>query len=90
MIKALLIVCVRGYQLLFRSWLGNTCRFEPSCSTYAIKALQQHGAGAGSYLTLTRLSRCQPWCEGGCDPVPAERPRLFAWLPASNPHKKTL
>jgi len=90
MIKALLITCVRAYRLLLRPWIGNSCRFEPSCSTYAIQALQQHGAAAGSYLTLARLTRCQPWCDGGCDPVPTEKPRLFAWLPASNPHKKNL
>ena len=90
MIKALLIRCVRAYQLLISPWIGGSCRFEPTCSAYAIAALQEHGAAAGGYLALTRLSRCQPWCNGGCDPVPANRPRLFARLHESNSHKKTL
>lgn len=62
---------VRGYRLLLSPWLGNACRFEPSCSHYALKALEQHGAVAGTALTVYRLVRCQPWCKGGHDPVPA-------------------
>ena len=65
-----LLTLVRGYRLLLRPWLGNSCRFEPSCSTYALQALQQHGALCGSALTGWRVLRCQPWCQGGCDPVP--------------------
>lgn len=65
-----LLVLVRGYRLLLRPWVGNTCRFEPSCSTYALQALQQHGALRGTALTGWRILRCQPWCTGGCDPVP--------------------
>ncbi|MDR3451315.1 MAG: membrane protein insertion efficiency factor YidD [Rhodoferax sp.] len=70
MIKALLIFLVKGYRLLLSPWLGSSCRFEPSCSAYSLQALQQHGAAAGSYLTLRRLVRCHPWCDGGHDPVP--------------------
>jgi uncharacterized protein len=65
-----LIFLVSGYRLLLSPWLGAGCRFEPSCSIYALQALQQHGAARGSYLTLRRLARCQPWCDGGHDPVP--------------------
>lgn len=61
---------VHGYRLLLKPWIGNTCRFEPSCSTYALQALQQHGALRGSALTGWRILRCHPWCDGGCDPVP--------------------
>lgn len=68
--KALLIGLVKGYRLLLSPWLGQACRFEPTCSAYAIEALERHGAAAGSYLTLRRLARCQPWCQGGHDPVP--------------------
>lgn len=75
--RALLMALVRGYRLLLSPWLGSACRFEPTCSVYALQALQAHGAAAGSYLTLKRLARCQPWCAGGHDPVPAEAPRLF-------------
>lgn len=90
MIKAMLIGIVRGYRLLLSAWIGGACRFEPSCSAYAIQALEQHGAAAGSYLMVARIVRCQPWCAGGCDPVPAQAPRLFSGLIASNPHKKNI
>ncbi len=68
--QTLLIGLVKGYRLLLSPWLGSACRFEPTCSAYSLQALQQHGAAIGSYLTLRRLARCQPWCEGGHDPVP--------------------
>jgi len=74
-----LIVLVRGYRLLLSPWLGSQCRFEPTCSAYALEALQAHGAAGGSYLAARRLLRCHPWCAGGHDPVPVARPRLFAW-----------
>jgi len=72
-VQRALIGLVRGYQVLFSPMLGNACRFEPSCSRYAIEALRTHGAGPGSYLTLRRLARCHPWCAGGLDPVPPRR-----------------
>jgi len=75
MMQRLLIGLVKGYRLLLSPWLGSACRFEPTCSRYALQALEQHGAAMGS-----RLARCHPWCAGGCDPVPAERPRLFSHL----------
>ncbi len=74
-----LITLVKGYRLLLSPSLGSACRFEPTCSAYSLQALQQHGAVVGTYLTLHRLVRCQPWCQGGHDPVPA-RPRLFSSL----------
>ena len=61
---------VKSYRLLLSPWLGGACRFEPTCSAYSLQALEQHGAVAGSYFTLYRLARCQPWCDGGHDPVP--------------------
>lgn len=73
--KALLIGLVKAYRLLLSPWLGQGCRFEPTCSVYAIEALERHGAAAGSYLTLRRLVRCQPWCQGGHDPVPPRKER---------------
>lgn len=80
MIRDLLIALLKGYRLLLSPWLGSACRFEPTCSRYAIEALQRHGAAAGTYLSLRRLARCHPWCEGGCDPVPTDPPRLFTGL----------
>lgn len=93
--RRLLQVAVRGYRLLLSPWLGNQCRFEPTCSRYALQALERHGAAAGSYLAAVRILRCAPWCTGGCDPVPPERPRLFrhllpgATLPTESPETGT-
>ena len=70
-----LMAAVRAYRLLLSPWLGNACRFEPTCSVYALEALDRHGAAGGSYLAARRLLRCHPWCAGGYDPVP---PRLFS------------
>ena len=76
-VQRLLIGCVRAYRLLLSPWLGSACRFEPTCSAYALGALQAHGASAGSYLAGKRLLRCHPWCAGGLDPVPEHAPQLF-------------
>jgi putative membrane protein insertion efficiency factor len=75
-----LIGLVRAYRFALSPWLGSACRFEPTCSAYALDALRAHGAAAGVALTLGRLARCHPWCAGGCDPVPAEPPRPFTAL----------
>lgn len=75
-----LMAAVRGYRLMLSPWLGNACRFEPTCSRYSLAALKKHGALAGSYLTVHRVLRCQPLCAGGHDPVPDNPPRLFSRL----------
>jgi uncharacterized protein len=75
-----LIALVRAYRLLLQPLLGNRCRFEPTCSAYAMGALQRHGALAGSYLAAARIARCHPWCAAGFDPVPDHAPRLFTRL----------
>ena len=88
--RALLIALVRGYRLLLSPWLGGACRFSPTCSLYAIEALQRHGAGHGSYLAARRLARCHPWCAGGHDPVPDTVPSLFSGLlRRTNPNSDT-
>ncbi|MDB5886406.1 MAG: hypothetical protein JWR74_2577 [Polaromonas sp.] len=88
-----LIGLVQAYRLLISPALGSNCRFEPSCSAYSLQALSQHGALAGSYLTLRRLGRCHPWCEGGHDPVPQPESASFfirLFKPATSiPSKKT-
>ena len=89
MIRSLLIALVKGYRLLLSPWLGSSCRFAPTCSAYSLQALEQHGAAAGTYLTLARLARCHPWCEGGHDPVPDQAPSLFAALHPSFFKKKS-
>lgn len=88
MMQTALIGLVKAYRLFLSPWLGSACRFEPTCSAYSLQALQAHGAAAGTYLTLARLARCQPWCAGGHDAVPAERPRLFGRLISSPSEKK--
>ena len=66
----LLIGLVRVYQLLLSPWVGGSCRFHPSCSQYALEAIRVHGGMRGSWLALRRMGRCQPFHEGGLDPVP--------------------
>lgn len=73
-----LIGIVQGYRWFLSPWLGSACRFTPTCSAYALEALQQHGAGRGSYLAAHRLTRCHPWCAGGHDPVPQGTPATLA------------
>jgi putative membrane protein insertion efficiency factor len=84
MMRRLLIGLVKAYRLLLSPWLGGACRFEPTCSAYAIDAIDQHGALAGSYLTLRRIGRCQPWCQGGHDPVPPKVRPLASCLPSDD------
>jgi putative membrane protein insertion efficiency factor len=72
--QRLLILVVRGYRFLLKPWLGSACRFEPTCSQYALDALARHGAAGGALLAAGRLLRCHPWCDGGCDPAPDKFP----------------
>jgi hypothetical protein len=79
----LLVALVRAYRLLLSPWVGNVCRYHPSCSQYALDALQRHGAMGGSAWAAWRVLRCNPWSLGGCDPVPDQQPfhGLFTRLP---------
>lgn len=70
MIKKLLILPIRFYQLAISPMLPASCRFVPTCSQYAIEALQKHGAVKGSWLAIKRICRCHPWGGSGFDPVP--------------------
>src|ERR1700761_9458947 len=70
MIGVALGAAVRGYQLLISPLLPPACRFLPTCSEYAVEAIQRHGAWRGAMLTLLRLARCHPWGGSGYDPVP--------------------
>ncbi len=64
------ICAVRVYQWTVRPFIGSHCRFWPSCSEYAVEALRVHGAARGSVMAAKRILRCNPWHEGGVDPVP--------------------
>lgn len=72
--KTLLTWALRGYQLGISPFLGQRCRFYPSCSSYAIEALGAYGVVRGGMLTARRLCKCHPWHPGGVDPVP-QKPR---------------
>lgn len=65
-----LVALVRFYQVAISPWLGGNCRFQPTCSAYAIEALEIHGALKGSWLAIRRIGRCHPWGGSGYDPVP--------------------
>lgn len=69
-VKILLIGLVRGYQILISPLFPPSCRFQPTCSHYAIEALDRHGPLKGSWLTVSRVCRCNPFTPGGYDPVP--------------------
>jgi putative membrane protein insertion efficiency factor len=66
----ILVALVKGYQLALSPFFGQQCRFTPTCSQYAIDALQIHGSAKGLWLTAKRVLRCHPWHAGGHDPVP--------------------
>lgn len=68
--KQLVLALLRFYRLAISPFLGRNCRFHPSCSAYAIEAVERHGAVKGSWLGLRRVLRCHPWNPGGYDPVP--------------------
>jgi hypothetical protein len=70
MTSAALRAALRGYQLLVSPFLQPACRFLPTCSEYAVEAIERHGAGRGVVLALLRLARCHPWGGSGYDPVP--------------------
>ncbi|WP_298844998.1 membrane protein insertion efficiency factor YidD [uncultured Roseobacter sp.] len=63
---------VRAYRLLFSPWVGHNCRYQPTCSAYALEALDRHGALRGSWLAARRIFRCHPWGRSGYDPVPED------------------
>ncbi|MBI3140899.1 MAG: membrane protein insertion efficiency factor YidD [Rhodocyclales bacterium] len=68
--RTLLILLLRGYRLAVSPFFGQSCRFHPSCSQYAIEAIEKHGGWKGAWLAARRVSRCHPWNPGGYDPVP--------------------
>ena len=70
LVRAALLALIRLYQLTLSPWLGNPCRYEPTCSHYAAEAIERHGAIRGVWLAAKRLGRCHPWGSSGYDPVP--------------------
>ena len=76
--RGLLILLVKAYRRFISPLKPRTCRFHPTCSAYALEALERHGALLGSYLAALRLLRCHPLHPGGLDPVPPVFPRKKA------------
>ena len=68
--KRLLIGLIRVYQYAISPFLGRSCRHHPSCSAYAVEAVEKYGAFKGGWLSVKRVSRCHPWHPGGYDPEP--------------------
>lgn len=73
--KFLLIALLRAYRLLVSPLYGDVCRYHPSCSAYALEAVESFGFVKGAWLTVRRVGRCHPWAQGGPDPVPVK----FTW-----------
>ncbi|AGA88879.1 conserved hypothetical protein YidD [Thioflavicoccus mobilis 8321] len=73
--RKIIVGAIKLYQYVLSPLIGNHCRFYPSCSHFAIEAIERHGVFRGGMLTIGRLSRCHPWHEGGIDPVPTTTKR---------------
>lgn len=65
---------VRAYRMVLSPWVGHSCRYQPTCSAYALQALERHGGLRGGWLALRRIGRCHPWGGSGYDPVPPAPP----------------
>jgi putative membrane protein insertion efficiency factor len=70
MVRTILIALIRFYRFAFSALFGHVCRFHPTCSAYAMEAINVHGCGKGCYYALRRVLRCHPWHAGGIDPIP--------------------
>jgi len=69
----ILALPIKGYRLLFSPWVGYNCRYLPTCSAYALEALEKHGALKGGWMAIKRIGRCNPWGQCGHDPVPDKK-----------------
>jgi len=70
LLARLLSLPVRAYRLIFSPWVGHNCRYQPTCSAYALEALEKHGGLKGGWLAARRIFRCHPWGRSGIDNVP--------------------
>ncbi len=75
LLSSILCFLIRIYQICISPFFPPSCRFYPSCSTYALTAIKTHGAGKGAILAFKRIIRCNPYCKGGYDPVPSIKPQ---------------
>jgi putative membrane protein insertion efficiency factor len=72
-ISFLISLTIRAYRAIFSPWVGHNCRYQPTCSAYALEALEKRGAIVGVFLIVKRLLKCHPWGGQGYDPVPDEK-----------------
>jgi putative membrane protein insertion efficiency factor len=86
--KTLLLILLRAYKFGISPFLGQNCRFYPSCSDYAAEAIREHGAGKGAALAVTRLCKCHPWHPGGLDPVPKKSPQISSTTASGCSHSR--
>ena len=86
MIRKCMLALIRFYRRFLSPLLPAACRFEPTCSQYALEAVEMHGALSGGWLTLRRLLRCQPFSRGGFDPVPVPQTRPTEHADVSRTH----
>lgn len=73
LLARILALPVQAYRLIFSPWVGHNCRYQPTCSAYALEALEKHGGIKGLWLALRRILRCHPWGAAGYDPVPSAK-----------------
>jgi putative membrane protein insertion efficiency factor len=81
--KYVLIGLLKAYRFAISPLYGQVCRYHPTCSAYALEAVQTHGAARGTWLAVRRVARCHPWAAGGLDPVPPPKNRSSSTPPAS-------
>jgi putative membrane protein insertion efficiency factor len=74
-VRRIVVVALKAYRRVISPLYGDVCRYYPSCSAYALEAVETHGSLRGGWLSVRRVGRCHPWAAGGLDPVPAE----FRW-----------
>lgn len=70
LLAKILAVPIKGYRLMFSPWVGYHCRYQPTCSQFALEALEKHGGIKGGWMAIRRIARCNPWGRCGYDPVP--------------------
>ena len=75
------VLLLRGYRAVISPLYGEVCRYYPSCSSYALQAIQEYGLVAGSALAVRRIARCHPWAAGGVDDVPLKKNRRYRVTP---------
>ena len=75
------VLLLRGYRAVISPLYGDVCRYYPSCSAYALYAIQEHGVVVGSVLGIRRIGRCHPWAAGGVDDVPLKKKRRYRVTP---------